>query len=147
MIFLLLLNASLLANQIQISANSFRASEKSGENILSGNVLVKKDKDILRSSKLLIITDKNRKPVKYIASGDARFEIILNDKHYKGNADELTYNVSEDTYELKGNAFVQELIKKQKLYGDKIIIDKQKDTYLVFSNKKEPVKFVFELEE
>lgn len=136
-----------LAGEIQISANHFHANEKSGENVLSGNVLVKNDKDILRSSRLLIITDKKRKPLKYIASGRAYFEIVLDNKHYKGNADELSYDVNDDTYELKGKAFVEELTKKQKLYGDKIIINKQENAYTVFSDKKKPVKFTFELEE
>ncbi|TQR60589.1 lipopolysaccharide transport periplasmic protein LptA [Campylobacter troglodytis] len=137
----------LFAKPIELSADRFYADEKSGENVLSGNVVVKKDQDILHSAKLLITTDSKRKPTKYKASGNASFNIILKDKHYKGGGNELIYDVLQDRYEITGNAFIQELVEKRRLYGDKIIIDKKQEKYEVISDKSKPVRFIFEVEE
>lgn len=135
-----------LANQVEISAERFFADEKKGENVLSGNVIVKRDKDILRANKLLVITNKKRKAVKYIATGNTRFEILLQDKLYKGSGDELIYDVSNDSYEIVGNAFVEEVESKKKVIGEKIIIDRKQEKYSVISSEQKPAKFVFELE-
>lgn len=135
------------ANQVEISAEHFFADEKKGENVLSGNVVVKRDKDILYASKLVVMTNKKRKATKYIATGNTRFEIILQDKLYKGSGDELIYDVSNDSYEINGNASVEETQSKKKVTGDKIFIDRKQEVYSVISNEQKPAKFVFELEE
>lgn len=135
------------ASQVEISAEHFFADEKKGENILRGNVIVKRDKDLLRTSKLLVLTNKKRKATKYIASGNTRFEIMLANKLYKGSGDELVYDVGKDTYEINGNAFVEEPATNKKVSGDKIIIDRKQQTYSVLSDEQKPAKFVFELEE
>lgn len=135
-----------LANQVEISAERFFADEKKGENVLSGNVVVKRDKDVLHANKLLVITNKKRKAVKYIATGNARFEIVLQDKLYKGSGDELIYDVNNDSYEIIGNAFVEEIESKKKVIGEKITIDRKQEMYSVISSEQKPAKFVFELE-
>ena len=135
------------ANQVEISEEHFFADEKKGENVLSGNVVVKRDKDILYASKLVVMTNKKRKATKYIATGNTRFEIILQDKLYKGSGDELIYDVSSDSYEINGNASVEETQSKKKVTGDKIFIDRKQEVYSVISNEQKPAKFVFELEE
>lgn len=135
-----------LANQVEISAERFFADEKKGENVLSGNVIVKRDKDVLHANKLLVITNKKRKAVKYIATGNARFEIVLQDKLYKGSGDELVYDVNNDSYEIIGNAFVEEIESKKKVIGEKITIDRKQEMYSVISSEQKPAKFVFELE-
>ena len=135
------------AQKVEIRANSFYADEKKGENILSGNVFVKRGEDILQAAKLVVFTDKKRRAKLYHATGDARFEIALKDKFYKGRGDELIYDATKDSYEISGNAFVEELTSKQRLTGKKIIIDKRQESYSVVSDEKKPVKFVFELDE
>lgn len=135
-----------LANQVEISAERFFADEKKGENVLSGNVVVKRDKDVLHANKLLVITNKKRKAVKYIATGNARFEIVLQDKLYKGSGDELIYDVNNDSYEIIGNASVEEVESKKKVIGEKITIDRKQEMYSVISSEQKPAKFVFELE-
>ena len=114
--------------------------------MLSGGVFVKRDKDILRTNKLIITTDKNRKAKFYRALGDARFEIMLKNKLYKGRGDELSYDVANEIYEIKGNAVVEEAQSNQKLVGETIIIDKKQESYTVMSVEQKPVKFTFELD-
>nr|WP_210328649.1 lipopolysaccharide transport periplasmic protein LptA [Campylobacter sp. 2018MI34] len=135
------------ATQIEVKALSFYLDENAGKSTLSGNVEVKKGKDILNSDKLVIYMDKNKKPIKYEAIQNAKFEIYLEDKIYKGSGDRLIYNVLKDTYEINGNAIVNEVTTNKKIYGDKIVIDRKNNTYLVESKDKNPVRFVFDVEQ
>lgn len=134
-------------SQIEVSAKHFYADEKKGENVLSGDVFIKRGNDTLRSNKLIINTSPTRKALKYTATGDARFEITLNDKFYKGRADEIIYFVGADSYEIRGNAQIEELSTNKKLIGERITIDRKRGVYQVSSNEQKPVKFVFELDE
>lgn len=135
------------ANQIEVSANEFKGDELSGRSVLSGNVLVKRDKDILRSEKLVIYTDKKRQPIKFVATGNANFELFLKDKAYKGKGDEFIYHAKSDSYEIKGNAFIEELTTKKRLYGNTIFVDRKKQTYSISGSKDKPARFIFELEQ
>ena len=136
-----------LAKQLEISAASFYADEKKGQNTLSGDVIIKQDKDILRANKVIILTNSKRKPYKYIASGNARFEISLDDKNYRGRGEEFVYLVEADTYEINGKAYIEELQSGKKLYGDKISIDRKSKLYSVSSKQGAPARFVFDLDE
>lgn len=135
------------ATQIEVKALSFYLDENAGKSTLSGNVEVKKEKDILKSDKLIIYMDKNKKPVKYEAMQNAKFEIYLGDKIYKGSGDHFIYNVVKDTYEIDGNAIINEITTNKQIYGDKIVIDRKKNTYLVESKNKNPIRFVFDVEQ
>lgn len=146
LILLCVLTLCAFGEQVEVRAAHFYADEKKGENVLSGGVFVKRDKDILRTNKLIITTDKNRKAKFYRALGDARFEIMLKNKLYKGRGDELSYDVANEIYEIKGNAVVEEAQSNQKLVGETIIIDKKQESYTVMSVEQKPVKFTFELD-
>ena len=147
-IFLAFLFCFSFSKQLEIKADNFSADEKKMVNILSGSVLVKSNEDVLRSDKLLIFTDKNNKPLKYVASGNASFKILIKDKFYTGSANELIYYATNDIYEANGNAYIQDLSTNNKLYGNKISIDKKKQSYTVFGlNNKKPARFIFNLKE
>ena len=95
-------------NKLEITADVFHGDENKLVNVLSGNVIVKKQRDTLRANTLTIFTDKNKNAIKYIASGNVSFEIFLKDKFYKGRAAEFIYDVKSDTYELNKRAYIQE---------------------------------------
>ena len=141
---LLFINIS-LADIIEIDAKSFFADEKKGESVLSGDVLIKSGKDTLKTDKLFLYTDKNRKPLKIIAKENVNFQIFLDDKIYNGKSKSLSYDVIKDIYEMNGNATIIEKKENKKLYGDTIIIDRKNNTYLVKSDKK-PSRFIFEID-
>ena len=141
---LLFINIS-LADIIEIDAKSFFADEKKGESVLSGDVLIKSGKDTLKTDKLFLYTDKNRKPLKIIAKENVNFQIFLDDKIYNGKSKSLSYDVIKDIYEMNGNAIIIEKKENKKLYGDTIIIDRKNNTYLVKSDKK-PSRFIFEID-
>ncbi|EAH8610293.1 OstA family protein [Campylobacter jejuni subsp. jejuni 60004] len=135
------------ATQIEVKALNFYSDENKGESILSGNVEVIRGDDILNSEKLIIYTDKNRKPIRYEAMQNARFKIVLKGKTYKGSGDKFIYNVIKDTYEINGYAYINELGSNQKLFGDKIIVDRKANIYRVESKDQKPARFVFDLKD
>lgn len=135
------------ATQIEVKALNFYSDENKGESILSGNVEVIRGDDILNSEKLIIYTDKNRKPIRYEAMQNARFKIVLKGKTYKGSGDKSIYNVIKDTYEINGHAYINELGSNQKLFGDKIIVDRKANIYRVESKDQKPARFVFDLKD
>ncbi|TKX32285.1 lipopolysaccharide transport periplasmic protein LptA [Campylobacter aviculae] len=136
-----------LATKIEVKALNFYSDENKGESVLSGNVEVKRGDDILNAEKLIIYTDKNRKPIRYEAMQNASFKINLRGKIYRGKGDKFIYNVESDVYEIKGNAYINEPENNQKLYGDRIIVDKKKNIYQVQSKDKKPARFVFDLKQ
>ncbi|AJC84549.1 LptA/OstA family protein [Campylobacter peloridis] len=137
---------TMAAQKIEVHAKDFYLDEKNQISVLSGDVEVKKAKDVLNSQKLVIYM-KNKQPIKYVATKDAKFKIIMNDKIYHGSGDEFVYEVKKDIYEINGNAKIIELQTNKQLFGDKIIVDRKNMTYRVVSKDKKPAKFVFEVKE
>lgn len=89
-IILFLMSISIsLASQIEVKALNFYSDENKGESILSGNVEIIRGDDILTAEKVIIYTDKNRKPMRYEAVQNANFKIVLKGKTYKGSGDNL----------------------------------------------------------
>jgi len=59
----------------------------------------------------------------------------------------MIYNPLEDQYTLIGDAFLHEKVTNKKVHGDRIFIDQIVGRYKVESNGKEPVKFIFKVDE
>lgn len=131
--------------KIEVKAKDYFLDEKNQYALLSGDVIITKAKDVLRSGKLKIFM-KNKKAVKYEASNNPSFHIVLGDKIYNGKGDLFVYDVPKDIYYIIGHAYIKEVRTNKELFGDKIIIDRKKLIYKVKS-KNRPAKFIFELEE
>ncbi len=144
-LFLLFLSSS-FASQIKVQALNFYSDENTGKSVLSGNVVVNHENDVLSSGELVIFSDKNRKPIKYEASQQAKFKITLKGKVYEGSGDRFIYDVLKDTYEINGNAYINEVESNKKLYGNRIIVDRKANVYRVESKDKKPAHFVFDLD-
>ena len=90
---------------------------------ITGNVDIKKGSDRLFADKVIVYTDKARKPLKYEAIGNVRFSIITTDKReLKGKSNRLVYQVKQNEYRLYDNAFVEEIGKPNVLKGDEIVL-------------------------
>ena len=146
--------AGLVANaseRIEVTADEFFADEVKQISILMGNVTIKKgDYDTLKSDKLTITFDKNKQPTKYTATGNANFKILLNDKHYDGKGGALTYTPASETYTLENNAYLHESESKKEVFGDKIVVNREKGTYEVKSgsgDEKKPIRLIFQVED
>lgn len=131
---------------IEVSAKNYFLDEKKGFAFLSGEVLIKKEKDILKAGKLHIKMQ-GKRAIKYEAREKPSFRIVLGDKSYEGKGDLFVYDVKTDIYEIIGNAYIKELNTSKELMGDKIIIDRKKLIYRVQSKDSHPAKFIFELHE
>lgn len=147
LLLLLLCCSFSFASQIEVKALNFYADENIGKSILSGNVVVTRNQDVLNTDELIVYTDKNKKAIRYEAIKNAKFKILLKDKIYKGSGDKFVYDVLKDTYEIVGNAYISELQTNKKLYGDKIIIDRKTNVYRVESKDQKPARFVFDVEQ
>lgn len=146
-IIFIMLWCALNAENIEIKANRFFANEKELYSDLNGSVVIKKGEfDTLWAQNAVIYFDQDRHPKKYIAKGNAKFEISINGKKYKGKADILTY-VPNEMYLMNGNAFLHEIESDKKIFGETIEVSQKYGTYEVKSQNKHPVKIIFKIED
>lgn len=114
---------------------------------ITGNVDIKKGNDRLFSDKVIVYTDKARKPLRYEAIGNVRFNIITEDKReLKGKSDRLIYYVKQNEYRLYDNAFVEEIGKPNVLKGDEIVLSGNGDYANIVGKKKAPARVTFTLD-
>ena len=137
----------LLAEQVEITADEFYADEGKQISEFKGNVNIKKGKDTLTANLVVIYFDKKRNPLKYVASGNAKFRVFIKNKTYDGSGSELVYEPAPNLYTINGNGFLHEIETDKKVYGEKITVNQNSGTYNVNSGKKEPVKFIFQVED
>ena len=138
---------------VEVTADNFFADEVKQISILTGNVKIKKGSyDTLNSDKVTIHFDAKKQPTKYIATGNAKFKVLVNDKHYDGQGAVLTYNPVAETYTLEGNAHLHESETKKEVFGELITVNRAKGTYEVKSAPKggagkKPVRLIFQVED
>lgn len=135
------------SENVEITSKHFEADEAKLISKFTGNVKVVKGYDTITSDNLVINFDKNKNPVKYTATGKAKFKLILNKKHYAGKANKIIYNPLKKYYRFIGNAFLQDIDTHKKIYGDDITIDQLNGKYDVKSSGNKPVKFIFKVED
>ncbi len=145
---LLILNIAFANSQnVIVTSKSFEANEMKHISKFIGNVKVVKGYDTITADKLTIIFDKDKNPTQYVATGNAKFKLILNKKHYAGKANKIIYDPIKKLYHFIGNAFLQDLDSNKKIYGDDIQIDQLNGKYDVKSDGKKPVKFIFKVKD
>lgn len=137
----------LFAEQVEVTADDFYADEKKLVSEFSGNVKIQKGKDVLTANKVLIYFDTKRNPLKYVATGDAKFKVFIQNKNYNGSGNELIYEPTPNLYTINGNGFLHEEETDKKVYGEKITVNQNSGVYNVNSGNKKPVKFIFQVEE
>jgi lipopolysaccharide export system protein LptA len=147
LLFLSLIISFLVAEKVEVSADSFEADENRGVSKFIGNVKIKKADDFISSNELIIEFDKKNKPEKYIASKNIKFKISTNKQKFEGKANRLIYQPSSQKYELLGDVKITEKTMNRKLFGDKIIIDRVSGKSKILGTKNKPVKFIFTVEE
>ncbi|EMZ41036.1 MULTISPECIES: lipopolysaccharide transport periplasmic protein LptA [Helicobacter] len=114
---------------------------------ITGDVDIKKGSDRLFADKVIVYTDKARKPLKYEAIGNVRFSIITTDKReLKGKSNRLVYQVKQNEYRLYDNAFVEEIGKPNVLKGDEIVLSGSGDYANIVGKKKAPARVTFTLD-
>jgi lipopolysaccharide export system protein LptA len=139
--------AVLNAETVEVVADKFFADEVKQVTEFTGHVIVTKSKDKLVANKVTINFDDKKQPLKYIATGDVKIDLIMEEKEYFGSAETMIYDPIKDQYTLIENAFLHEKITNKKVYGDRIWVDQTTGRYEVDSDGDKPVKFIFKVEE
>ena len=137
----------LFAEQVEITADKFTASETELTSVFTGNVKVVKGKDKLEAQKIVIYFDKNKQPQKYIATGNAKVNMSMKGKTYFGKGEKLTYEPVKLRYVIEKEGFLHEIETDKKVYGEKITVNQTEGTYEVDSDNTKPVKFIFQVDD
>ncbi len=135
------------ATEVKIVSQKFTASEVSSRAKFSGNVVVTKQKDVLKSDELIVFFNKKRKPTKYEAVGKASANVFLRGKEYFAKGKKLIYEPKSGTYTIKGNAVFIDKTTNKKVYGEIIRVNQKDGKYEVDGKNNEPVKFIFEIDD
>lgn len=151
----LLLSASLLLSaqteKLIIDSTNFETDDTKGITTFTGNVKFRKAKDKLDADKLDIYMKKNSQgknlnPTKYIATGNVKFTLFTNGKHYKGKGNKVIYNPATLEYTVIGNGYLKEVIEDRELFGEKIFIYQNSGAAKVEGTEKKPVRFILNVE-
>jgi len=147
LITMLSMVAVLNAEIVEVVADKFFADEVKQVTEFTGHVIVTKSKDKLVANKVTINFDDKKQPLKYIATGDVKINLLMEEKEYFGSAQTMIYDPIKNQYTLIKNAFLHEKITNKKVYGDRIWVDQTTGRYEVDSDGDKPVKFIFKVEE
>ncbi len=146
--FIILLIAIFLsAEDLHIISKQFFYDSKTKISTFIGDVNATKGKDNVLSNKMKIYFDKNKKPIKYIATGKVKFILSL-DKNstYKGHCNKLIYNFKTYNIFLIGNAYIKKLETNESVSGSFIKINrKTKDVEVRGGNK--PANIIIKVNE
>jgi len=137
----------LLSAEVEVTAEKFFADEKKKISIFEGHVVVIKEGDKLTAKKVVIEFDDKKQPLRYIATGDAKGNLTMNQKKYYGEAEKMTYEPNKSLYTFEKKAFLHEIDSDKKVYGDFIRVDQNSGQYEVDGKGAGPVKFIFKVED
>jgi len=145
--YMIWLASFLFAAEVEITSNKFFADEKAQRAEFTGNVVIVKQKDILKADKVLVDFNNKNEPIKYTAIGNVNADLTINEKRYKAKGTNFIYDPNKSIYSLWGDAFIHELDSDKKIYGEKIDVDQLTGTYRVDGKGNTPVKVIFKVEE
>ncbi len=144
-ILFIFLSITLFAEKVEITSDSMKAEDLKKEVHFIGNVKIKQLKSWLHGDKVIVYFDENNETKMYEAIGTVTFEFKNEESFYKGSADKVTYYPVKSQYILTGKAIIDDLINKRHVNGDVITLDMLTGNANVKSNKKKPVKFIFDM--
>ncbi|WP_457749090.1 lipopolysaccharide transport periplasmic protein LptA [Sulfurimonas sp.] len=148
LIFIILLQTALFSQELKIKADEFSGDQNKGISIFTGHVRIKKVNDELNASKVTVYTDKNNKPTKFVAVGDASF-IIQTEKgaDYRGVAQKVVYLPLKKEYHFFGNVHLKQLNDKKEIFGDEVVLQAISGKAYAKGIEKEPVIMIFDIKD
>ncbi|WP_373030134.1 lipopolysaccharide transport periplasmic protein LptA [Sulfurovum sp.] len=144
---LLMLTQTLFAEKVEITSTSMEAEELKKEVHFIGDAKIIKGSDWLYADKVIVYFGENNETSKYEAIGSVSFEFKKDDKHFKGSADRVIYNIVKSLYVLKGKAIIDDMVNKSHVDGDEIMLDMSTGSVDVKGSSKKPVKFIFDMKD
>jgi len=148
LILIFLLQSALFAEELKVKADEFRADQNKGISIFTGHVRIKKVNDELNASKVTIYTDKNNKPIKFVALGDASFVIKTQQgANYRGVAQKVIYLPLKKEYHFFGNVHLMQIDDKKEIFGDEVVLQAIDGKAYAKGVEKEPVIMIFDIKD
>jgi len=145
-ILIFFLITTLFCEELKVKANKFSVDEKAGVSVFNGDVSIMKGNDELNASKLTIYTDKNHKPIKYIAVGDVSFKIkTKKGSMYEGVAGKVLYLPLQKEYHFFKDVYLKQLDEKKEIIGDEVVLKMTEGKAYAKGAKKEPVIMIFDM--
>ena len=138
----------MFAEEVEITSQKFEASEKALVSQFIGDVTLKRGGDSLLSDRLYIYFNKKKKPIKFEAIGNVKFDLFdKKGKEYKGSCKKLIYFPKRRIYQLFDNVKIVTFPDKREVFGESIYLDLNTSKVSVQGNKQRPVKMILNIEE
>ena len=144
----LILGLALHAEELKVVAKNFEADEQKGYTVFTGDVVMTKGSDEFNASKVTVYVDKNRKPTKFIAVGDASFKITtMTGDRYAGTAQEVRFFPQKKEYHFYTDVHIHQLNKQKEINGDEVIVDLIEGRAFAKGAEKKPVIMIFNIDD
>ncbi len=146
-LFLIILVCFAYAEELKVTSKYFHYDMQHKQSIFKNDVNATKGKDNILADKIIVYFNKNKKPEKFIADGNVRFIISLDQNStYKGMSDKLTYKLQNGNIILLGNAKIIKIDTNESVKGNKIILNRFTKNAEVIGGKK-PVEIIIKVNE
>ena len=145
---LTILTTIVMSQELKIKANEFDSDEKKGISVFRGNVNMLKGSDELNASKVIVYTDKEHQPTKFVAAGNVSFYITtLEGAIYRGKAQKTIYYPQKKEYYFYKDVYLQQIDEKKVIIGDEVVLKTIEGKAYAKGAKKEPVIMIFKMKE
>lgn len=147
-ILFLLLALGATGAELKVVSDTFKGDQAKGVAVFSGNVRMTKGSDELNASKVTIYTNKENKPTKYVAEGDASFYLVTEQREtYRGKAQTVVYLPNESEYQFYKNVDLIRLDDYRRIKGEKVVVNTTHGQASAESAKDEPVIMIFTVDD
>jgi len=144
---ILFLTALVYAEELKVTSKFFHYNMQKKQSVFKGDVKAVKGKDKIASDEMIVYFNDNKKPVKFVAIGHVDFTIALDENStYKGQAQELVYQLNNGNIILSGNAKIVKLETNESVKGNKIVLNRFTKNAEVIGGKK-PVEIIIKVNE
>ena len=145
---LILLTLTLYSQELKIKAKTFNSDQKKGISTFKGNVNIIKENDELNASEVIVYTDQDQQPTKFIAEGNVSFIISTEDGSvYKGEAQKTIYMPKTKEYFFYKDVHLRQIGEKNEIIGDEVVLKSIDGKAYAKSKSSKPVIMIFNLEE
>jgi len=134
--------------ELKVISDNFKGDQLKGISIFTGNVKVTKGFDELNATKVTIYSDKENKPIKYLAEGDVSFYIVTELKErYKGKSQTAIYLPDKSEYHFYKKVDLIRLDDFRRVKGDKVVVNSIVGNASAESANDEPVVMTFTVQD
>ncbi|MGP1561963.1 MAG: lipopolysaccharide transport periplasmic protein LptA [Helicobacteraceae bacterium] len=132
--------------KVEINADFVTANNNKGVTDFKGNVVITKNKDIMKADTVRVFMNEAKEIQKIFAFGNASFYVVTDKNQvFQGTSKNFTYYPDKKEIVLTGDAMVEDVLNARKLFGEEIVFDENTQLANVRGKEKEPVKVIFDI--